>query len=215
MLVTGIAFEETGKNHANPVSGYMEENIFRILFEATFCVGVFFAMISVGFTCTRAKLSFRTCVWNHSNICLSAVCRLTQWWWWELWTYCASTGDSNDADDDVSGVCGYVSKHHDGKGQRLVRSSASRRQNGRSERGKRTAGGPDKTRFIAEIWVCILSTTVIRTTLVPAHRPGSKRLEREAGHTPPYSAKVNNGWSFTYSSIRLHGLTDVTSLLTF
>jgi hypothetical protein len=63
----------------------------------------------------------------------------------------------------------------------------------------------------------ILFTTVSRKALEPTHSPievvpgalslGVKWPEREADHSPPYSADVKNAWSYTSSpSISLHGV---------
>lgn len=93
-------------------------------------------MISVSFTCKWTKLSFRNCVCNCSNSWLSAVCRVRQWWWWELWTYCVSKDASKDADGDVSGDCGRVSERRDTKERCLIWKWSSRGQKSYGERGK-------------------------------------------------------------------------------
>jgi len=31
--------------------------------------------------------------------------------------------------------------------------------------------------------------------------PGIKQLEREANHLPPFSAKIKNEWSYTFSAL--------------
>jgi hypothetical protein len=62
-----------------------------------------------------------------------------------------------------------------------------------------------------------LFTTASKTTLEPtqppiqwlpgALSPRIKRPGREVNHTPPPSAEVKNGWSYTYTPlIRLHGV---------
>jgi hypothetical protein len=65
-------------------------------------------------------------------------------------------------------------------------------------------------------WVFVLAT-VSRPTLARTQpsvewvagilTPGVKRAGRKADHTPPSSAEVENGWSYTPAPpIRLHGV---------